>query len=153
MKIAKIQSFQPFHFAQAKRQSDALQKVQEFVKVYRENRTVLGLHDEWGIIYSSETLQFWQDLYTALYEAGGSKYLQPFDWPNWQDEGYEYVMHPERLQTADLKTLCKLYILHERKDRFVGGHIASMIASGHIAALVDRLTELKESFDCEHSNF
>jgi hypothetical protein len=41
-------------------------------------------------------------------------------------------------------TLCRLYTLHVRKDRFCEGHFAAMLANGHIAALTRRLKAIRE---------
>lgn len=68
----------------------------------------------------------------------------PFDWGSWQEEAERYVSAPEALETADLLVLRKLLTTHVRKDRFVEGHLASMLECGHITAILRRLKEIRE---------
>ena len=63
----------------------------------------------------------------------------PFDWPRWQEEAGRYVSDPGALEMADLLTLRKLLTTHVRTERFVEGHLANMLESGHITAILRRL--------------
>ena len=81
--------------------------------------------------YSPEVLAFIETLYTA-------RVLIDFDWPSWQQQALRYWEQPSRLQAARLPTLRKLLTLHVRKDRFVEGHLASMLEAGHITAILKR---------------
>ena len=66
-----------------------------------------------------------------------------FNWTRWQEEAQKFVDEPEALKTADLLVLRKLLVTHVRTDRFVEGHLASMLESGHITAIVKRLKEIR----------
>jgi len=79
------------------------------------------------------------DFVQALYDHG---FIQNFDWPGW-DEAQGYVERSERLATADLETCIKLLTTHVRKERFCEGHLAEMIISGHLLAVLRRLEELR----------
>jgi hypothetical protein len=70
--------------------------------------------------------------------------LVPFDWTSWQGEAQRYRSDPEALAEADLLTLRRLLTTHIRADRFVEGHLASMLESGHITAILRRLREIRE---------
>lgn len=66
----------------------------------------------------------------------------PFDWPNWQESAEAYFIYPEKLSSAPAKDIWKLLTVHVRKDRFVDGHLPSMVNNGHIAACLHRLGAL-----------
>jgi hypothetical protein len=83
-------------------------------------------------------------LVDALY-AGG--FVEPFDWPGWQDRAKEYVDHPDLLASADLEILQKLLTTHVRKERFCSGHLAAMIRCGHLTAVLKRLAEIRQKMD------
>jgi O-acetyl-ADP-ribose deacetylase len=85
--------------------------------------------------YSPEITRF----RSALGSAG---FIHPYDWMAWQEEASRYLNEPDLLKTANLETLRKLFTLHVRRDRFVEGHFAEMIDTGHIRALLHRLKEL-----------
>jgi len=70
--------------------------------------------------------------------------LVPFDWPSWQEEAQRYRSDPEALAGANLLTLRRLLTTHVRADRFVEGHLASVLESGHITAILCRLREIRE---------
>lgn len=81
------------------------------------------------------------DFDKALYKAG---LVLSFDWPSWQLEAQRYYTDPDVLETADLLTLSKLLTTHVRKDRFVEGHLVSMLECGHITAILRRLKTIRE---------
>jgi hypothetical protein len=83
-------------------------------------------------------------LVDALY-AGG--FIEPFDWPSWQDQAKEYVDHPDLLASADLEVLQKLFTTHVRKERFCSGHLAAMIRCGHLTAVLKRLAEIRQDMN------
>lgn len=85
--------------------------------------------------YNPEVIAFIETLYTA-------SVVLDFDWPSWQAQAMRYWEKPSRLHGARLLTLRKLLTLHVRKDRFVEGHLASMLESGHITAILRRATHL-----------
>jgi hypothetical protein len=86
---------------------------------------------------SREVMDFCQ----ALYDQ---QIVFSFDWPSWQDEARRLYFDPVALEKADLLTLRKLLTTHVRKDRFVGGHLASMFECGHITAILRRLKGIRE---------
>ena len=57
----------------------------------------------------------------------------------------EYVDLQEKIDSADVVTLKKLFTTHVRKDRFCEGHLATMFENGHIVALLRRLKEIRET--------
>ena len=66
-----------------------------------------------------------------------------FDWMSWGDEARRYQLDSETLAQADLLTLRKLLTTHVRADRFTEGHLAAMLESGHIVAILRRLKEIR----------
>lgn len=86
---------------------------------------------------SREVLDFIQTL-------SAQEIIFPFDWPSWQEEAAQYVSEPDAVERADLLTLRKLLTLHVRQDRFVEGHLAHMLETGHITALLRRLKRIRE---------
>jgi hypothetical protein len=88
-------------------------------------------------VYHPEVNDFVRTLY-----AQGILYV--CDWKRWGEEAERYQSHPDLLKAADLLTLRKLLTLHVRADRFVEGHLASVLESGHITAILWRM---KHFFD------
>ena len=70
--------------------------------------------------------------------------LLVFDWPSWRAEAQRYLSQPEALETADLTTLRKLLTTHVRADRFSEGHLAGVLQSGHITAILRRLKAIRD---------
>ncbi len=81
-----------------------------------------------------------QALMIALGKYG---FIQPFDWARWQNRAEKFFQNPELLKKASIRTCIKLLTTHVRKDRFVGGHFGIMVSSGHFAAILQRLAELR----------
>lgn len=78
----------------------------------------------------------------ALYDNG---WIAPsFDWGEWQETAKEYVESPEKLESADAKTIQNLFTTHVRMERFCEGHLAAMFEKGHIMALLRRLKAIRE---------
>ena len=69
----------------------------------------------------------------------------PFDWPAWSDTADSYIRNPESLLDASADVCIKLLTLHIRADRFTEGHLAQMLESGHITAILNRLREIRKS--------
>lgn len=82
--------------------------------------------------YSGEVMEFYRDLYLH-------HFIVDFDWPSWQHVAIEYYQNPERITTADLKTIRRLFTVHIKKDRFCEGHLLSVLESGHITMMLQRL--------------
>ncbi len=93
---------------------------------------------------SPEVVRLVHDLYK-------NEFIQAFDWSSWQEEAEKLLADPERMKDADLETLVKLLTTHVRKDRFCEGHFTSMIRSGHIQAILERLAELQSRTQQGHS--
>lgn len=85
--------------------------------------------------YSPDVLSFIETLNAA-------SVVIDFGWPAWQPQALRYWEQPSRLDSAQLMTLRKLLSLHLRKDRFVEGHLAEMLESGHINAILRRAAQL-----------
>jgi hypothetical protein len=51
--------------------------------------------------------------------------------------------HPELLKMADLKVLSRLLTSHVQNSRFVSGHWASLIDSGHLRAILERIKVIR----------
>lgn len=83
------------------------------------------------------------NLERALYD--GHFIRLNIDWTDRQKEAFRYVDDPTLVESADLDTLVWLFTTHIRKDRFVEGHLADMIDSGHILALLSRLKVLADT--------
>jgi hypothetical protein len=79
-------------------------------------------------------------LIEVLYESG---VVNDFDWPAWQKRAERLVRDPQALSRAQLPTLRRLLTVHVRKERFCEGHLAAMLESGHIAAILRRVAELR----------
>lgn len=82
----------------------------------------------------------------ALYRHGWID--SDFDWEKW-DKAQDYVLSPEKLDTADVDVVRKLFTTHFRKERFCEGHLISTFESGHIANLMRRLKALRTSYAFE----
>jgi hypothetical protein len=65
-----------------------------------------------------------------------------FDWERWEVEARRYLAEPDRLLEADLLPLRRLLTWHVRQNRFAKGHLASMIAGGHILLILKRMKVL-----------
>ena len=100
-------------------------------------------HNEPGVMpwfnYDEAVVEFEQILYA-------NDWVTPkVDWGEWQDVAEEYVDSPEKIKSAAVVTVQKLFTTHVRKDRFCEGHLASMFENGRIVALLRRLKEILET--------
>ena len=94
---------------------------------------------QWGYAAMSPDVD---EFVQALYDNG---WVEPFDWPSFQDQAEKYFENPDSLATADLETLRKLLTLHVRKERFCDGHLLAMFDAGHIQAILRRLRAIHGS--------
>ena len=83
-----------------------------------------------------------KEFYQVLYD--NNWVTLEFDWTEWQDAAKEYVESSDKIASADVVTVQKLFTTHVRKDRFCKGHLASMFKNGHLLALLRRLKEIRE---------
>jgi hypothetical protein len=83
----------------------------------------------------------------ALYDNGWI--TSSFNWTDWQETAKEYVEKPQTIESADAKTIQKLFTTHVRKERFCEGHLAAMFENGHVVALLRRLKEVRENVKAE----
>ena len=67
-----------------------------------------------------------------------------FDWVKWQDEADKYFKEPELLDSADLITLRKLMTVIFRKERFCSGFINTVIDTGMILKILERLEVIRK---------
>jgi hypothetical protein len=79
----------------------------------------------------------------ALYDNGWIS--SSFKWPDWQETAKEYVESPDKIGSADAKTIQKLFTTHVRKERFCEGHLAAMFENGHVVALLRRLKVIRDT--------
>ena len=115
-----------------------------FLEQFEEAGFSVGTwHNEPGVMpwfdFNEVVLEFYEILYA-------NDWVTPkFDWGEWQDVAGEYVDWPEKIQSADVETVQKLFTTHVRKDRFCEGLLAAMFENGHIVALLRRLKEIRET--------
>lgn len=94
--------------------------------------------------YVAEVDQFIQTLYQE-------EFVIQFAWTDWQQEAEAFIQHPERVQATDLETIQKLLTTHVRAERFSSGHLAQMIQTGHILAILNRLADIRSQMALEGS--
>ena len=87
--------------------------------------------------YNDEVMEFIQEL-------SNQDIVYVFNWVEWQEEAQRYMTDPEALQQADLLTLRRLLVTHLRTDRFVEGHLASMMENAHITAILRRMSDIRD---------
>jgi hypothetical protein len=74
----------------------------------------------------------------ACYENG---MVLSFDWGAWSDEAHGYMKDPRLVTCASLNTCMNLLTIHLRAERFCDGHLAEVLRSGHIIAILRRLQQ------------
>ena len=81
-------------------------------------------------------------LLAVMHETG---FTDPFDWNAWLQELPPGAFEdPAFLNGADLDTLRRLVTAHIRMDRFSGGHLDAVLASGYMDAAMSRAARLLE---------
>ena len=80
-----------------------------------------------------------EEFQRALYRHG---FIRIYDWGKWIPQGKAIYNDQKRLDRASMTSCLKLLTLHVRNDRFVEGHFAAMLSSGHIIAVLKRMEEL-----------
>ena len=89
--------------------------------------------------YSDELLAFIRAFYAGGWVDTTCNWVEDGDWVR------GFTDEPERLDSANVEDVRRLITAHLRADRFNEGHIASVVESGHMAALVRRLVELSKA--------
>lgn len=79
------------------------------------------------------------DFAGALEQHG---FIEVFDWNTWLASLGRPIEDPSLLATADVDTLRKVITTHIRMERFVRGHLESLIRTGYFSAFLDRLQVL-----------
>ena len=104
-------------------------------------------HGEWGEFKGGHVPMFHLGSADSQFmeRAYEHKFVYSFDWPSWKDEAERLTDDPEALKTADLDMIRKLITTHVRADRFCEGHLAGVSKSGHLLAILYRLTQIRES--------
>jgi hypothetical protein len=82
------------------------------------------------------------DFVQTLYQQG---IIIVFDWTSWREQAQCYQADPGSLAQADLLTLRKLLTTHVRSDRFLEGHLASVLESGLVTAILERMQQLRDA--------
>lgn len=99
--------------------------------------------------YTAQWMSYSAEVLAFIRACGESAWLQPYDWMAWIPEADRYFRAPATLSTAGVETIRKLLTLHVRRDRFYEGHLATVIESGHIAAILRRLAEIRRQLVLE----
>lgn len=80
-----------------------------------------------------------------LREAHRAGLVTSFDWPTWMTgRGRELTGQPEAIAEATLEECRRLLVAHLRRDRFVTDHLADVLASGEISAILRRARTITE---------
>jgi hypothetical protein len=87
-------------------------------------------------IYSEKVSEFIRTLYRC-------NFIQEFDWIS-SDECEKYQKDPHLIGDINLETIIKLLTTHVRADRFVSGHLVSVIDNGHLLKILQRLAEIRK---------
>jgi hypothetical protein len=87
-------------------------------------------------IYSHKVSEFITTLYSC-------NFIQEFDWISW-DECEKYQKDPHLIGDINLETIIKLLTAHVRADRFITGHLVSVIDNGHLLKILQRLSEIRK---------
>src|ERR1700678_654598 len=80
-----------------------------------------------------------EEFQQALYRH---RFIRDYDWVKWTPQAKAIYNDQKRLDRASMTSCLKLLTLHARKDRFVDGHFAAMLTSGHLIAVLKRMEQL-----------
>lgn len=75
----------------------------------------------------------------ACYKCG---MVVKFKWEQWDQEALRLVQDPGALAAADFPLLRRLLTWHVRQNRFDRTHLGTVIANGHILAILQRMQAL-----------
>jgi Family of unknown function (DUF6508) len=93
-------------------------------------------------VHTMPYVEFAPEFLGFLKALGHHRFLVPFAWPAWAEEGMAIQRDPARLREADLPTIVRLFTMHVRADRFMEGHLAEAIERGWLLALLERLRSI-----------
>ncbi len=96
-----------------------------------------------GVLQMPE-VEYSDEVWEFVSAAEKNNWIIRFDWRSWTWEAAPYLDSQEVLKTADVEVLRKLLTAHIRNERFCTGHLLSVLKSGHIAAILKRLREIRE---------
>lgn len=81
-----------------------------------------------------------------LREVHRAGLVTSFDWPTWMTgRGRELSGDPDAIAAATLEECRRLLVAHLRRDRFVTGHLATMIDTGELPAILRRAAAITAS--------
>jgi hypothetical protein len=84
------------------------------------------------------------ELKDAILRSGLFLTPKAFRWQDWLGEARSYARAPSRIAGADLMTIRKLLATSWHQDRFVGGLLPTVVSSGLMRTLLERLKELRD---------
>lgn len=87
-------------------------------------------------LYADRVKEFIQ----ALHEEA---FIIDFDWKGWREEALRYFTERERIETADLETVCRLFTVIVRTELSTHGVLGEMIDKGVITEMLYRLREIR----------
>ena len=90
-----------------------------------------------------------------IYKEEVTRFKRIISSDKWCDYDYQLleqqklIESPSLIDQADLTDIRSLLTYVQRGERFCDGHIASMITSGIVKRIFDRLRTILNEFDCE----
>lgn len=121
--------------------TEELDPILKFLDIFSQDGYNFG---EWVAISGTfPYFSYHPDVRAFISALDKKNVLFSFDWTSWGDEARRYQLDSDALARADLLTLRKLLTTHVRADRFTEGHLAAMLESGHIVAILRRLKEIR----------
>jgi hypothetical protein len=101
--------------------------------------------DPGHVVANEGQLPYWEygpELMALLDDLLSSGLLVVFDWSAWRHEAERLERDRAALASADLDAIRRLLTFHVRADRFNDGHMAQVLSSGHLIAILRRLEEV-----------
>ena len=120
--------------------NSSIDSILEFLKYFKNNSKPFYKIDKEDIfypyIYSRKVNEF-------IATVKKENFTIIYDWVKWQDEADKYFKEPELIDSASIVILRKLMTMFIRKERFCSGFINSVIDTGMILKILERLNALK----------
>ena len=118
----------------------SIDNILKYLPHFRDNKKSFSKIDKedlfYPYVYSRETSEF---MSTIIKE----EFTIVFDWVKWQEEAEKYFKEAELLKSADIMTLRKLMTMFLRKERFCSGFLNSVIDTGMILRILERLNAIR----------